>query len=86
MVTLISKKKSSVRAGNTASSPSDNVFLTKKDVARKVGVSLRTIDTWMRRKKIPYLALSARMVKFHWPSVETALFRFNKLEIGRRVA
>ena len=39
-------------------------FLTKTQVAELIGVSTRTIDNLMRRGQLPYLKLSARLVRF----------------------
>jgi hypothetical protein len=45
------------------SSSSDH-FVTKKIIADRYGVSVRTINTWMRRRLIPYLKPSERTVRF----------------------
>ena len=61
----------------------ENALLVKKqDLARAVSVSCRCIDNWMRSKRIPYIRLSARCVRFHLPSVLAALRRFEIKEIG----
>jgi len=50
-----------------------------------LGVSPRTVDTWTGLKKIPFLRLSARMVKFNLERVLAALGRYEVLEIGRAI-
>ncbi|MEI6493099.1 MAG: hypothetical protein WCO94_11170 [Verrucomicrobiota bacterium] len=51
-------------------------LVTKRVVAKAVSVSLRCIDNWMREKRIPFIRLSPRCVRFHLPSVLAALRRF----------
>ena len=48
-------------------------FLTKTQVAELIGVSTRTIDNLMRRGQLPYLKLSARLVRFPRSEVEIKL-------------
>ena len=50
--------------------------LTKRDLARELNVSIRTIDVWIHNKKIPYKKLGSRMVRFDLDQVEEALKRF----------
>jgi hypothetical protein len=64
--------------------PAANIGLvTKKVVARAASVSSRTIDNLQRKKKIPYVKLSARCVRYHLPSVLAALRRFEIREADR---
>jgi hypothetical protein len=49
---------------------------TKRDVANFFGVSTRTVDTWVRDHKIPYLKLSPRMLRFDLSAVAKSLDRF----------
>ena len=48
-------------------------YLTKAQVAQVLGVSTRTVDNLMRRRQIPYLKLSARLVRFPRSEVEIKL-------------
>ena len=43
-------------------------LLTKPEVAIKLRRSRRTVDLWMRQKKIPYFKVG-RTVLFRWPDV-----------------
>jgi excisionase family DNA binding protein len=54
---------------------------TKAEVAREYGVSLRTIDTWIAQRKIPFRKLSPRMVRFDLDRVADALERYTVEEI-----
>ena len=48
-------------------------FLSKTQVADLLGVSTRTVDNLMRRRQIPYLKLSTRLVRFPRSEVEIEL-------------
>ena len=58
-------------------------LVDKRVVARVASLSLRTIDNPQREKKIPFIKLSARCVRYHLPSVLAALRRFEVHEVGR---
>ena len=53
-----------------------DVLVTKRDVARAAHVSLRTVDAWMKQKRIPFVRLSNRCVRFNLPAVMGALERY----------
>jgi hypothetical protein len=59
-------------------------FLSKRELAQAVGVSPRTIDNWMARKQIPFIRISARLIKFNLGRVKAALARYEVKEIGAR--
>ena len=44
----------------------------------------RTIDNWVAQKRIPYLRLSARLLRFSLPKIEAALGRYEVKEVGVR--
>jgi DNA-binding XRE family transcriptional regulator len=60
----------------------DRALLKRPQVARAINVSTRTIDNWQKQKKIPYLKLSARCVRYHLPSVISALRKFEIKEVS----
>ena len=39
-------------------------LVSKKVIAARYGISTRTINNWMRRRIIPFVKMSARMVRF----------------------
>ena len=53
--------------------PTEALFVKKADLARALGVSTRTVDSWLARRMIPYVAVSARMHLFNVREVEAAL-------------
>ena len=61
----------------------DPALLKRPQLARAINVSQRTLDNWQKHKRIPYLKLSARCVRYHLPSVIAALRKFEVKEAGR---
>jgi len=72
----------SFAAGNSASL--GRHFLSKQELALVIGVSARTIDNWMAQKRIPFIRLSARLIKFNLQRVKAALARYEIKEVGAR--
>jgi hypothetical protein len=60
----------------------DPALLKRAQLARAINVSARTLDTWQKQKRIPFLKLSARCVRYHLPSVLRALRKFEIRETG----
>lgn len=50
-----------------------HAFVKKKVLAALLGVSVRTIDTWVARRTIPYIATSPRLHLFDLEAVKAAL-------------
>jgi excisionase family DNA binding protein len=48
-------------------------LVKKKVLAAMLGVSVRTIDTWVARRSIPYIATSPRLHLFDLEAVKAAL-------------
>jgi hypothetical protein len=62
----------------------DSLALVTKDVvARAASVSPRTIENWMVQRRIPYIRLSPRCVRFHITGVLAALRKFEVKEVGQ---
>jgi hypothetical protein len=59
-------------------------FLSKQELALVIGVCPRTIDNWMAQKRIPFIRLSARLIKFNLERVKAALARYEINEVGVR--
>lgn len=62
------------------SQPSDEM-LTKKELAARLKVSVRTVEQWQHDGHLPYLRISGVLL-FHWPAVVKALTE--KFQICRR--
>jgi hypothetical protein len=39
-------------------------LMDKKDVARAFGVTVKAVDKWVSEKKIPYIKVTAKCVRF----------------------
>jgi len=51
-------------------------FISKTEVARRLGKTARTVEQWMRRGIIPYLKIGKgrrATVLFKWPDIEAHL-------------
>jgi excisionase family DNA binding protein len=55
---------------------------SKQEVARAVSVSPRTLDNWMAEKRIPFIRLSPRLIRFDLERVKTALERYEVKEVA----
>jgi len=55
-----------------------NGLLSKKEVAARLRISPRTLDQWMRKKRISFFKIG-KSVRFRWPDVLEKLnaFRVN---------
>jgi excisionase family DNA binding protein len=53
----------------------------KQAVAKRYGVSTRTVDRWIAERRIPFLKLGKRCLRFRWEAVEKALSRFGVEEV-----
>ena len=58
-------------------------LLSKAELSQQLGVGVRTIESWMAQRRIPFLRLSARLVKFDLDNVVAALSRYEVKELGR---
>ena len=47
--------------------------MKKAEVARALGVSARTVDSWVAKRTIPYVAVSPRLHLFDLEEVKAAL-------------
>ena len=59
-------------------------LLTKQELAIALGVSPRTIDNWMAQRRIPFIRISARLIRFDLNRVKEALARYEIKEVGAR--
>jgi hypothetical protein len=65
------------------SAAKDPALLKRRELARAINASPRSVDNWQKQKKIPYIKISPRCVRFHLPSVLAALRKFEIREAGR---
>jgi excisionase family DNA binding protein len=50
-------------------------YETKLQVARRLNVSIRTIDNLMRQRRLPFIKLTSRIVRFPKADVDAYLAR-----------
>ena len=62
----------------------ERALLKRLELARAISVSARTVDNLQRQKKIPFIRISPRCVRFHLPTVLAALRKFEIKEAGRQ--
>jgi hypothetical protein len=73
----MSKQESNSTSGDDAG------LVNKRVVAQITSASTRSVDNWIRERKIPVVRISKRCVRFHLPSVLAALRKFEVKEAGR---
>ena len=56
----------------TTSTVAFEPFISKPEVARRLGKRVRTVDNWMQRGLLPYYKIG-RSVGFKWSEVEVHL-------------
>jgi excisionase family DNA binding protein len=64
--------------GQPTSRSADEILLDKPGIARRLNKSVRTVDAWMKRGRLPYIKVG-RSVLFRWGTVLEKLeaFRVN---------
>jgi hypothetical protein len=67
----------------TGSAAKDPALLKRRELAKALSVSARSIDNWQRQRRIPFIKISPRCVLFDLASVLRAVKRFEVREVGR---
>jgi excisionase family DNA binding protein len=63
-----------IKGRATVDGASDGL-LNKRELAIQLGISKRTVDAWMRQKRLPFLKVG-KTVRFRWPDVLEKLSSF----------
>ena len=58
-------------------------YLNKLQIAERLGTTKRGVEEMMRRRKIPFLRLGHRTVRFDWTAVEKAVARLEHKSVGQ---
>jgi excisionase family DNA binding protein len=53
----------------------DDSLLTKRNLAPRLKCSVRTVDEWMRKGRLPYIKVG-KTVRFRWADVVAKLGEF----------
>lgn len=62
---------------------SEAELIDKEELRRRLSLpSVRMVDELMRRRKIPYVRLGHRTVRFSWPKVLAAISRLECRALG----
>lgn len=56
----------------------DEGYLTKREIAKRLHRTPRTIETWMRRGYLPYIKIG-RSVLFRWADIERHFAENNRI-------
>ena len=72
------KLSTTLAQGQPSSQSADEILLDKPGIARRLNKSVRTVDDWMKRGRLPYIKVG-RSVLFRWGAVLEKLesFRVN---------
>jgi len=70
-----------VRSSGLAEASLSEPFIGKREVARRLGKTVRTVDNWMRRGMLPYYKCH-RTVAFRWSEVQR--FMREQFQVCRR--
>ena len=57
-------------------------YLRREDAAKYLGISLRTLSDWQRRRIVPYSKISHRVCLFKKESLDRAVERLVVLAVG----
>lgn len=60
------------------------VYLKKRELARRLSVSPRTIEEWSQKRMIPHLAVSPRLNLYNYDEVLDALEKRYKVQAIQR--
>jgi hypothetical protein len=63
------------------SKPVADEYVSKQAILLRYGISERTLTSWIRKKRIPYLRISARSFRYRIADVERALLRHQVNEV-----
>jgi excisionase family DNA binding protein len=61
-------------------------MIRKKELATALNVSSRTIDNWVRQRRIPVHRFSPRLLRYDLRRVQAALDKYEVIEAGRKLS
>jgi predicted site-specific integrase-resolvase len=76
------KRQSSANKKKPDEKAAVDEYVSKQAILLRYGISERTLTTWIRKKKIPYLRISPRSFRYRISDVERALKRLQVNEVA----
>jgi hypothetical protein len=81
----VHEKAINASKSSSGSEIQSSVFLDKEQLRVLLNLpSTRMVDELMRRKKIPFLRLGHKTVRFEWKKVQAALEKFERKAVGQK--
>lgn len=62
---------------NTVTSGETHGFLNDEQLRERIPICRRTLASWRRKGKIPFIKIGARVL-YDWPSVQSAILRLQR--------
>ena len=59
------------------------VLIKKKELAKRLSVSTRTIDTWVGKRMIPYIQITPRFYLYDFEAVLTAVRKHYQVDAAQ---
>ncbi len=70
---------------STHKSGASNGYLDKEQLRQLLNLpSTRMVDELMRKRKIPFLKLGHKTIRFEWPKVKAAIEKFEHKAVGQK--
>jgi hypothetical protein len=57
-------------------------LLDKKQLAERLKLQVRGVESLMKARKIPFMRVTNKIVRFSWPRVEAALANYEVKAVG----
>ena len=61
----------------------DPTLIKKKELAKRLSVSTRSIDTWVGKRMIPYIQITPRFYLYEFDAVLAALKKHYQVDAAR---
>ncbi|MBI4664446.1 MAG: excisionase family DNA-binding protein [Verrucomicrobia bacterium] len=75
--------KTSLRESETPQFTIPNRLLTKDELAQRLAICRRSVENLMHQRRIPFVRLGGKLVRFDWERVKEALAKFEIKESVR---
>jgi len=72
-------RETGIRAKQSQAPAGETAFIDEKELLNRLPVCRRTLTSWRKRGRIPFVKLpGSRRVLYHWQSIEAALLRMQQ--------